>query len=211
MMLARALAAPFLAAFILATGAASAQTYPSRPITLVVPYPPGGATDAISRIIQDGMSQSLGQQVVIENIGGAGGMIAAAKAARAAPDGYTILIHQVALAAGMTMYRNLTFDAEKDFVAIGLINTAASTWAARPDLPPNNMAELIRWMKEPGRNAKVAHPGVGSFGHLAGVLVAEELGVAVTQVPIGARALRSTTCWRARSTWPRSRPCRPRP
>jgi tripartite-type tricarboxylate transporter receptor subunit TctC len=183
MVLARALAAPILAALILTTGAASAQTYPSRPITIVVPFPPGGATDAISRIIQDGMSQSLGQQLVIENIGGAGGMIAAAKAARATPDGYTIMIHQVALAAGATMYKNLTFDAEKDFVAIGLINTAASTWVGRPDLPPNNMAELIRWMKEPGRNAKVAHPGVGSFGHLAGLLVAEELGVAVTQVP----------------------------
>jgi tripartite-type tricarboxylate transporter receptor subunit TctC len=183
MVLARALAAPILAALILTTGAAAAQTYPSRPITLVVPFPPGGATDAISRIIQDGMSQSLGQQLVIENIGGAGGMIAAAKAARAAPDGYTIMIHQVALAAGATMYKNLTFDAEKDFVAIGLINTAASTWVGRADLPPNNMAELIRWMKEPGRNAKVAHPGVGSFGHLAGLLVTEELGVAVTQVP----------------------------
>jgi tripartite-type tricarboxylate transporter receptor subunit TctC len=183
MMLGRALAAPLLAALVLATGAASAQTYPSRPITLVVPYPPGGATDAISRIIQDSMSQSLGQQLVIENIGGAGGMIAAAKAARAAPDGYTILIHQVALAAGATMYKNLTFDAEKDFVAVGLINTAASAWAARPDLPPKNMAELVGWMKEPGRNAKVAHPGAGSFGHLAGVLVAQELGAAVTQVP----------------------------
>ena len=114
-------------------GAASAQTYPSRPITLVVPYPPGGATDAIARIIQDSMSQSLGQQIVIENIGGAGGMIAAARAARAAPDGYTVLLHQVAMAAGMTLYPNLTFDAEKDFVAIGLVNTAASTVAARPD------------------------------------------------------------------------------
>src|SRR5215468_8898891 len=100
MVLVRALAAPILAALILIHGAASAQTYPSRPITMVVPFPPGGATDAIARIIQDGMSQSLGQQLVIENIGGAGGMIAAAKAARAAPDGYTIMIHQVALAAG---------------------------------------------------------------------------------------------------------------
>ena len=121
------LAASFLA--VSATGSASAQTYPSRPITLVVPYPPGGATDAIARIIQDSMSQSLGQQIVIENIGGAGGMIAAGRAARAAPDGYTVLLHQVALAAGMTLYPNLAFDAEKDFVPIGLINTAASaTW-----------------------------------------------------------------------------------
>ena len=183
MLFARALAASFLAACILATGAASAQTYPTRPITLVVPYPPGGATDAISRIIQDSMSQSLGQQIVIENIGGAGGMIAAARAARAAPDGYTVLIHQVALAAGMTLYKNLTFNAEKDFVTVGLINTAATTLAARPTLPPNNIAELVRWIKEPGRNAKIAHPGVGSFGHLAGVLVAQELGATVTQVP----------------------------
>jgi tripartite-type tricarboxylate transporter receptor subunit TctC len=162
---------------------ALAQTYPNKPITLICPFPPGGATDAISRIIQDAMSQSLGQQIVIENIGGAGGMIAAAKAARAAPDGYTIMIHQVALAAGATLYKNLSFDAVKDFAPIGLINTAASTWAARPDLPPNNLAEMVKWMKEPGRNAKVAHPGVGSFGHLAGVLVAQEIGAAVVQVP----------------------------
>ena len=163
--------------------AAWAQTYPNKPVTLIVPYPPGGATDAISRIIQDAMSQSLGQQIVIENIGGAGGMIAAARAARATPDGYTVMIHQVALAAGMTLYKNLSFDAEKDFVAIGLINTAASTWAARPTLPPNNIAELVSWMKTPGQNVKVAHAGVGSFGHLAGVLVAQELGATVTQVP----------------------------
>src|SRR5438128_2494410 len=162
MIFARALAAAFFAAYILATGAASAQTYPSRPITLVVPYPPGGATDAIARIMQESMSQSLGQQVVIENIGGAGGMIAAGRAARAAPDGYTFLLHQVALAAGMTLYPNLTFDAEKDFVTIGLINTAESTVAARPTLPANNIAELVKWMKEPGQDTKIAHPGVGS-------------------------------------------------
>ena len=162
---------------------ALAQSYPNRPITLICPFPPGGATDAISRIIQDAMTQSLGQQLVIENIGGAGGMIAAARAARAAPDGYTIMIHQVALAAGVTMYKNLSFDAERDFVPIGLINNAASTWAGRPTLPPNNIAELIRWMKTPGQNIRVAHAGVGSFGHLAGVLVSQEIGADVIQVP----------------------------
>ena len=182
MIVARTLAMLLLAICAL-SGGASAQTYPNKPITLICPFPPGGATDAISRIMQDAMSKSLGQQVVIENIGGAGGMIAAAKAARAAPDGYTILIHQVALAAGMTLYPNRTFDAEKDFAPIGLINTAASTWAARPDLPPKDMKELIAWMKAQSPNVKVAHPGVGSFGHLAGVLVAQELGVKVTQVP----------------------------
>jgi tripartite-type tricarboxylate transporter receptor subunit TctC len=177
---ARALAA--LIAVMLAT-AASAQNYPNRPVTMIVPFPPGGATDAIARIIQTTMSQSLGQQIVIENIGGAGGTIAAARAARAAPDGYTIMIHQVALAASMSMYAKLTYDAEKDFVAIGLINTAASTLAARASLPPNNIAELVRWMKEPGQNTKVAHAGVGSFGHLAGVLAVQEIGAPATQVP----------------------------
>ena len=103
MILARALAAAFLAACTLATGAASAQTYPNRPVTMIVAFPPGGADDATARIIQDAMQRALGQTIVIENIGGAGGMIAANRAAHAEPDGYTILLHQDALAAGMTL------------------------------------------------------------------------------------------------------------
>src|SRR5215470_12862996 len=183
MIFACALAAPLVVVCLLLGGAAAAQTYPARPITLVVPYPPGGATDAIARIMQDSMTQSLGQQIVIENIGGAGGMIAAARAARAAPDGYTVLLHQVAIAAGMTLYPNLGFDVEKDFVTIGLVNTAATTVSARLNLPPNNIGELVSWMNEPGRDTKIAHAGVGSFGHLAGVLLAQEIGATVTQVP----------------------------
>ena len=183
MLFARAFAAALLTACTLATGAASAQTYPNRPVTMIVAFPPGGADDASARIIQDAMQKALGQPIVIQNIGGAGGMIAADKAARANPDGYTILIHQVALAAGMSMYSNLNFDAEKSFVTIGLINTAASTLAGRPTLPANNFAELLKWMKEPGQNIKIGHPGVGSYGHLAGVLVAQELGIKATQVP----------------------------
>jgi tripartite-type tricarboxylate transporter receptor subunit TctC len=175
-------AAAALLASLLASGSAAAQPYPNRPITLVVPFPPGGATDAIARTIQDSMSQSLGQQIVIENIGGAGGMIAAARAARAAPDGYTVLLHQ-ALVACMTLYPNVGFNAENDFVTLGLIHTASSTLAARATLPPNNIDELVRWMKAPEQNAKIAHAGVGSFGHLAGVLVAQEIGATVTHVP----------------------------
>jgi tripartite-type tricarboxylate transporter receptor subunit TctC len=182
MSVARALAASMISACILASGA-SAQTYPDRPITLMVAFPPGGADDAIARVIQHPMQKALGQPIVIENIGGAGGMIAAAKAARAESDGYTVLLHQVALAAGMTLYPNRTFDAEKDFVTIGLINTAAATLAARPTLPPNNFDGFLRWMKQPGQNIKFGHPGVGSFGHLADVLFVQELGMKVTQVP----------------------------
>jgi len=182
MIFARASAA-ILAAFLSATGAASAQDYPNRPITMIVAFPPGGADDATARMIQDPLQKALGQPVVIENVGGAGGMIAAARAARATPDGYTILQHQDALAAGMALYPNRTFDAEKDFVAIGLINTVSNTLAGRPTLPPNNFKELLAWMKEPGRSAKIGHPGVGSFGHLAEVLAFQEMGVKVTQVP----------------------------
>jgi tripartite-type tricarboxylate transporter receptor subunit TctC len=178
----RALAASIFSACILASGA-SAQTYPDRPVTMLVAFPPGGADDATARIIQDPMQDALGQPIVIENVGGAGGTIAAAKAARAEPDGYTILLHQVGLAAAMTLYPNRTFDADKDFVTIGLINTAAVVLAGRPTLPPNNFNELLRWMKQPGQSIKVGHPGVGSFGHLADVLVMQELGVRATQVP----------------------------
>jgi tripartite-type tricarboxylate transporter receptor subunit TctC len=183
MFFARALAASLLAACSLASGAASAQTYPDRPVTMIVAFPPGGADDATARMIQDAMQKALGQPIVIENIGGAGGMIAAAKAARAEPDGYTILQHQDALAAGMTLYPDHTFDAEKDFVPIGLINTVSNTLAGRPTLPPNNFKELLAWMKQPGQNAKIGHPGVGSFGHLSEVLAFQEMGVKVTQVP----------------------------
>jgi tripartite-type tricarboxylate transporter receptor subunit TctC len=183
MIFARGLAAAIFTACLFSIGAASAQTYPDRPVTLIVAFPPGGADDATARIIQDPLQKALGQPIVIENIGGAGGMIAAAKAARAAPDGYTILLHQPALAAGMTLYPDRTFDAQKDFVPIGLVNITSNTLAGRPTLAPNNFNELLAWMKQPGRNIKVGHPGVGSFGHLADVLIMEELGVKVTQVP----------------------------
>jgi len=182
MMSVRALAVAIVVA-ALATGSAAAQTYPDRPITMLVAFPPGGADDAIARIIQDPMQKALGQPVVVENLGGAGGTIAAAKAARAEHDGYTILLHQDALAAAMTLYPNRSFDAEKDFVTIGLINTASTTFAGRPNLPPNNFKELLPWMKTSGQNIKMGHPGVGSFGHLADVLIMQELGLKVTQVP----------------------------
>jgi len=182
-MLIRSLAASLFAACLLAAGAASAQTYPDRPVTMIVTFPPGGADDASARMIQDAMQKALGQPIVIENVGGAGGMIGAAKAAHAAPDGYTILLSQDALAAGMTLYPNRTFDAEKDFAPIGLVNTTTNTLAGRPTLPPNNFKELLTWMKQPGQQIKVGHPGVGSFGHLAEVLIFQQLGVKVTQVP----------------------------
>jgi tripartite-type tricarboxylate transporter receptor subunit TctC len=178
----RPLAASFFCACMLPS-AVWAQTYPERPVTIVVAFAPGGADDATARILQDPMQKALGQPIVVENVSGAGGMIAAAKVAHADPDGYTILLHQDALAAGMTLYPERTFDAEKDFAPIGLVNTTTNTLAGRPSLPANGFDELLRWMKEPGQTIKVGHPGVGSFGHLAEVLIFQELGLKVTQVP----------------------------
>jgi putative tricarboxylic transport membrane protein len=182
----RPLAASIFCACMLPSAGSSvalAQTYPERPVTIVVAFAPGGADDATARILQDPMQKALGQPIVVENVSGAGGMIAAAKVAHADPDGYTILLHQDALAAGMTLYPERTFDAEKDFAPIGLVNTTTNTLAGRPSLPANSFDELLRWMKEPGQTIKVGHPGVGSFGHLAEVLIFQELGIKATQVP----------------------------
>src|SRR5215813_10867231 len=159
MMFTRPLTALVLAASILAAETNSAQTYPSHPITLVAPFPPGGATDTIARIMQDSMSKSLGQQIIIENVGGAGGSIGAARAARAAPDGYTVLLHNPAVAIAMTLYAKPGFDTEKDFAAIRNLR--------------NRRTDLL------GEQ----HAGVGSFAHLCGMLFAQEIGATVTQVP----------------------------
>jgi tripartite-type tricarboxylate transporter receptor subunit TctC len=175
--------ASIFAAFLLTSGNASAQTYPDRPVTMIVSFAAGGADDASARIIQDATQKALGQPIVVENLGGAGGMIGAAKVAHATPDGYTILLHQDALAAGMTLYPDHNFDAEKDLEAIGLVNTTTNTLAGRPTLPASNFKELLAWMKQPGQSVKIGHLGVGSFGHLAEVLIFQELGVKVTQVP----------------------------
>ena len=151
---------------------------------MIVPFPPGGATDAIARIIQDPLQKALGQPIVMENIGGAGGMIAADKAAHATPDGYTILIHQVALAAGVTLYKDLNFDAVKDFTAVGLVELDRLDLGCARRLPgQRDFDEMLRWMKQPGQIVKIGHAGVGWYSHLAGVLIAEELGVKATQVP----------------------------
>ena len=183
MVKARGLAWLLLAVVAWASSPASAQNYPSHPITLVVPFPAGGATDAIARILIDPMSQRLGQQIIIENVGGAGGRIGAGRVARAAPDGHTLLLHQVGLAAGVTLYPNATFDAAKDLTGIGLVNTSASVIAGTKSLPPNTIKELITWMKDGSHVTKVAHAGVGAFGHLCGVMFVQEIGAKADQIP----------------------------
>jgi len=134
----------------LATGA-QAQTYPSRPITLVVPFPPGGSTDLAARIMAERMRGPLGQPVVIENVGGAGGSIGVGRVARAAPDGYTFDIGQWDTHVGSIIYK-LDYDLEKDFEPIGLISNNPQLMVAKKDLPAGNLSELVTWMKaNPGK------------------------------------------------------------
>src|SRR6476646_4206603 len=125
---------------------AAAQTYPSRPITLVVPFPPGGSTDAAARIMAERMRAPLGQSVVIENVGGAGGSIGVGRVARAAPDGYTFDIGQWDTHVGSIIYK-LDYDLEKDFEPIALISNNPQLMVAKNDLPANTLAELVTWMK----------------------------------------------------------------
>ena len=162
---------------------AAAQSYPSRTITLVIAFPPGGATDAVARPVIDSMSQTLGQQIVIEYVGGAGGTLGAARVARAAPDGYTILIHQPGLPIGAAIYPKLAFDAEKDFTGIGIVANMATVMVGRSTLAANSLPELVGWMRGPGQTAKVAHAGVGSFGHVCGVMFVQEAGAKADQIP----------------------------
>ena len=130
---------------------AQAQTYPSRPITLVVPFPPGGSTDAAARIMAERMRAPLGQPIVIENVGGAGGSIGVGRVARAAPDGYTFDIGQWDTHVGSIIYK-LDHDLEKDFAPIGLISNNPQLMVAKIDLPASNLGELVTWMKaNPGK------------------------------------------------------------
>jgi tripartite-type tricarboxylate transporter receptor subunit TctC len=125
---------------------ANAQSYPSRPITLVVPFPPGGSTDAAARIMAERMRSNLGQSIVIENVGGAGGSIGVGRVARAAPDGYTFDIGQWDTHVGSIIYK-LDYDLEKDFEPIALISNNPQLMVAKKDLPANTLGELVTWMK----------------------------------------------------------------
>ena len=155
--------------FLILFGAAPApaQTYPSRPITLVVPFPPGGSTDAAARIMAERMRATLGQSVVIENVGGAGGSIGVGRVARAAPDGYTFDIGQWDTHVGSIIYK-LDYDLEKDFEPIALVSNNPQLMVAKNDLPANTLAELVAWMKEnPG---KINFVNQNAAANVSGVL-----------------------------------------
>jgi tripartite-type tricarboxylate transporter receptor subunit TctC len=173
----------FLCLMLLVAPPASAGNYPARPITIIVPHAAGGPTDAVSRLIANAMSADLGQTLVVENIGGAGGTLGTARFAKAAPDGHTLMVHHIALATTATMYRDLPYDTLSAFAPIGLITDVPMTIIAREDFAPGTLAELIAHLKATGEKVTYGNAGLGSASHLCAMLFMKAIGVKLTGVP----------------------------
>ena len=179
-----ALSALALLAAVVSAPAASAQGFPNRPITLVVPYAAGGGNDAMARIAAELMSRTLGVQVVIENRGGAGGSIATRQVAKATPDGYTLVIGGTGtLAINPTLYGNVGYDPRKDFAPVGLIGTSQLVILVHPSVPVTTVKELIAYAKANPGTLNYASAGVGSGIHLSTEYFRHEAGIQITHIP----------------------------
>lgn len=167
----------FIALFVLqcVAGAALAQAYPSKPITLIVPFTAGGPTDTVGRTVAAAMQKHLRQSIVIENVGGAGGTVGAARVASAPADGYTILLYHVGMATAPSIYPNLRFDPIKSFDPIGEVTDVPMTLIGRPDLPARDFGELLVYLKR--NEIRYAHAGNGSASHLCGILLMTSIGL----------------------------------
>jgi len=172
------------AALALASGPALAQQYPTRPVTIVVPFAAGGPTDIVARSMADAMGRSVqGANFVVDNAAGAGGTIGVAKVARAAPDGYTLLVHHIGMATAPALYRKLAFDPLKDFEYVGLINEVAMTLLVKTALPVKDVKELMPYLKQNAAKVSLANAGIGSASHLCGLLFMSAIATDLTTVP----------------------------
>ena len=163
---------------------AAADDYPSRPITLIVPFPPGGSTTVMARNVADKMAEALGQSIVVENRGGAGGTIGTRFAAKAAADGYTILLSYTGtFSIAPSAYANPGYDPRKDFAPIGMIGAAPNLLVVTPALPVHSIAELIQYAKASASPMPYGSPGVGTVNHLAGEMLANEIGAKLQHIP----------------------------
>ncbi|CAN5615747.1 tripartite tricarboxylate transporter substrate binding protein BugD [soil metagenome] len=163
---------------------AQAQTYPTKAITIVVPFAAGGPTDKVARDFAEALRKPLGgATVVIENVGGAGGTIGATKVAKAAPDGYTLLLHHIGMATSPALYRNMQYKTLDDFEYLGLINEVPMTLISKATLPANNYAELAKWIEANKGKINLAHAGLGSASHLCGLLYQNTIKTSMTTVP----------------------------
>jgi len=181
-----AIAATIAACLLLVLGAAApaaAEDYPSHPITMIVPLAPGGSTDVLARIMAKGLQQQLGQPVIVENTGGAGGTIGVTRAERSAPDGYTIEFGQWGTNMANGAIYSLDFDLVKDFEPIALVATQPFLINARKTMPANNLKELIAWLKANAATASEGNSGVGSPSHVAGILLQNTLGLHWQMIP----------------------------
>ena len=176
---------PFLAAVaaLLASPAFAQDNYPSKPITIVVPFAAGGPTDTVTRLVAEPMSRELGQQIVVQNVGGAGGTLGAGQVATAAPDGYTLLVHHIGMSTAPTLYRNLPFNPVEAFAPIGLVTDVPMTIIARKDFEPNTMQELVEYVKAKKDAVTYANAGIGAASHLCGMLFMNAIGTQLTTVP----------------------------
>ena len=164
--------------------AARADDYPNHPITLIVPFPPGGSTTVMARNVADKMAAALGQSIVVENRAGAGGTIGTRSAAKAAPDGYTILLSYTGtFSIAPAAYANPGYDPRKDFAPIGMIGAAPNLLVITPSLPVKSMAELIKYAKVQTSPMQYGSPGVGTVNHLAGEMLAKEIGAPMLHIP----------------------------
>lgn len=168
---------------LLGVSPTTAQDYPTKVITLVVPYAAGGPTDTVARLIAAPMSKTLNQQVIVENVLGAGGTIAANRVAKAAPDGYTLLIHHIGHATAPALYRKLPYDSANDFEPIGLINEVPMTMVGKKDLPAKDLKELITYLKANKDKINLANAGLGAASHLCGMLFMSAIQTELTTVP----------------------------
>ena len=164
-------------------GLAHAQTYPDRPVALVVPFAAGGPTDVVARMIAIPMGKALGQPVLVENTVGAGGTIAALRVARAAPNGNTIFIHHMGMATAPALYKKLSFDPLKDFEYIGQVVDVPMTLLARKDFPANNFKELQTYVKANKEKVSMANAGLGAVSHLCGLLFMTAMDTTLNTIP----------------------------
>ena len=171
-----------LAAAVVATSAMAA--YPDKPITLVVPFAAGGPTDKVARDLAEVLRKGLNNQtVVIENVGGAGGTLGAAKVAKANADGYTFLLHHIGMATSPALYRNMPYKTLDDFEYVGMVNEVPMTLIGRTTLPANNFAELRTWINANKGKINLANAGLGAASHLCGLLFQQAVAVDMTTVP----------------------------
>lgn len=170
-------------AFIAGVAPARAQDYPSRPITMIVPFPPGGASDVVARIVANQMSETLGQPIIIENVGGAGGTVGSARAAAAAPDGYTLLAAAMGShVAAPVLTPNVKYDPLVDFVPIGITAHSPAVVIARRDFPAKDLKEFVAVLRQQGGALKQAHGGIGASSHMACLLFTAQIGAQPTLV-----------------------------